>query len=126
MLTIEADSTSSHIHSRTVAVPLHLDGGRNVHRSRHKIPLFAERDRIQAVRTVNHRVCGFIGHHQESGLSEIAEKRHGGGIRDHKSRVITGSEHPAPALRIDGLHGQIHGKNVFATIIHNIIRHSNT
>ena len=58
--------------------------------------------------------------------SEKLEKLHGGGFRDHKSRVVAGSEYPAPALRIDGLHGQIHGKNVFATIIHNIIRHSNT
>nr|DAY81866.1 MAG TPA: hypothetical protein [Caudoviricetes sp.] len=58
--------------------------------------------------------------------SEKLEKLHGGRISDHKSRVITGSKHPAPALRIDGLHGQIHGKNIFAMIICSIIIHSHT
>nr|DAX05038.1 MAG TPA: hypothetical protein [Caudoviricetes sp.] len=58
--------------------------------------------------------------------SEKLEKLHGGGVRDDKSRVITGSEHPAPALRIDSLHGQIHGKNIFPMIICSIIIHSHT
>ena len=59
-------------------------------------------------------------------FSKVFEKLHGGGVVNDELRVITGSEHPPPALRIDGLHGQHHGKNVFATIIRNIIRHSNT
>ena len=59
-------------------------------------------------------------------LCEVFEKIHGGRVGNNELRVITGSEHPPPALRIDSLNGQHHGKNVFATLIRDIIRHSNT
>ena len=40
---------------------------------------------------------------------EGLEKLHGGGVREDKNRIVAGCEHPAPALGIDGLNGQIHG-----------------